>query len=116
MSNGDETCVKKLRRWNRARLAVISLHAPASANDELNMVTTIHAVTNILRQNAVSRDRMDLAEENMVILEENGRVVVTRKNRVTRILVVGCVKNFRDRGDVLSMFFSRRRLLGAFTY
>jgi hypothetical protein len=52
------------------------------------MVTTIHAVTNILRQNAVSRDRMDLAEENMVILEENGRVVVTRKNRVTRILVV----------------------------
>ena len=69
-------------------MAVISLHAPASANDELNMVTTIHAVTNILRQNAVSRDRMDLAEENMVILEENGRVVVTRKNRVTRILVV----------------------------
>lgn len=66
-------------------MAVNSLHAPASANDELNMVTTIHAVTNILRQNAVSRDRMDLAEENMLILEENGRVVVTRKNRVTRI-------------------------------
>ena len=79
------------------------------------MVTTIHAVTNILRQNAVSRDRMDLAEENMVILEENGRVVVTRKNRVTRILVVGCVKNFRDRGDVLSMFLDASLIISKFT-